>query len=370
MLKILQIYYEPISSGQSTHVLSLTESLVRRGHQVSVILPERLQQNFDNFSYVGATVIPLQINKILWKPEAIIEFLRLIHQENYQIVHVHSQEAGLVARPLARISGAKSIVYTPQTINIRRTRWNKVYSFIERILAMITDKVISVNEVDRLRLIHWDIPSRKVISIPNGIDLHPYIEQPDLSVLRKILKIETQGPVVMQIGRLSPQKNPIAFLEGANLILRDIPNATFVMVGQGPLKEVLEKRINALELDGRIHIIDHQPNAYQLPAAADVVTLTSLWEGTPYSLLEAMAWSKPVAATNVNGCSEVVLDGKTGFLSPPGDFKLWANNVSQLLGDPDCAKDMGKLGRRHLEELYTLQKMVTKVEELYYELLK
>jgi glycosyltransferase involved in cell wall biosynthesis len=369
MLKILQIFYEPIPSGQSTHVLSLTNCLVQKGHRVTLVLPDQLMKEMSIFPTSGAQVVPLPLEKIFWKPAAVAQFIRLIRRGAFQIVHVHSQEAGLVARPLARISGAKAIVYTPQTIDIRQARWSKAYSFVERMLAILTDVVISVNEADRLRLTQWGIPASKVTTIPNGIDLGNYSEPPESRNLRQVLRIDAASPIIMQIGRLAPQKNPLAFIDGAQLVLRIVPEAHFVMVGDGPLKEVLEKRINALKLGERIHIFGHHPDADRLAATANVVTLTSLWEGTPYSLLEAMAWSKPVVATNVNGCKEIVLDSKTGFLSPPGDVQLWAKNVALLLSEPLVAKKMGERGRRHVEEQFTLQNMVSKIEELYYGLI-
>ena len=368
MLKILQVYYEPIPSGQSTHVLALTRCLAQKGHEVSVVLPDRLVQQIDPSFLPAAQIIALPLQKIFWKPDAVFQFARLVARGGYQIVHVHSQEAGLIARPLAKLAGAKSIVYTPQTIDIRQTRWHKVYSFVERFLALFTDKLISVNEADRLRLLQWGIPAKKLVTIPNGIDLDEFSMASPLPDLRRDLEIGSDGPIVMQIGRLAPQKNPLAFVEGARLVLRDIPGAHFVLVGDGPLKEVLENRINGLELGGRIHILGRYPKANLLAASANVMTLTSLWEGTPYSLLEAMAWAIPIATTNVNGCKEVVIDSETGLLSPPGDVQAWAKNVSRLLREPDLAKRMGQRGRRRLEEQYTLQNMVSRIEGLYSEL--
>jgi glycosyltransferase involved in cell wall biosynthesis len=368
MLKILQIFYEPIPAGQSTHVLSLTKHLVRNGHTLSVVLPDRLVQKIDTSSLNGVQLIPLPLEKIFWKPNAVIQFMRLVGRGGYHIVHVHSQEAGLIARPLAKLSGAKTVVYTPQTIDIRQARWSRVYAFVERLLAMLTDKLISVNEIDRLRLIQWGIPSSKVITIPNGIDVD-FSSKPAASPnIRQDFGIGPNSPIVMQVGRLAPQKNPFAFVEGAQLVLREVPDAHFFMVGDGPLKEVLEKRINALELGDRIHVLGRYPDANLLVASANVVTLTSLWEGTPYSLLEAMAWAIPVATTDVNGCKEIVIDSETGLLSPAGDVQLWAMNVARLLREPDLAKSMGERGRGRLEKHFTIQNMVSRVEDLYYEL--
>ena len=99
--------------------------------------------------------------------------------------------------------------------------------------------------------------------------------------------------------------------------------------------------------------------------AADVVTLTSRWEGTPYTLLEAMACSRPVVATAVNGCSDVVVDGGTGFLAPPGDTTAWAGRIVDLLRDPAMAAGMGQRGRSRVEQRFSLREMVARTESLY-----
>jgi glycosyltransferase involved in cell wall biosynthesis len=167
------------------------------------------------------------------------------------------------------------------------------------------------------------------------------------------------------MGRLREQKNPLAFVEGAARVARDRPDVQFVLLGDGPLRAEVEARVRDLDLAACIHLAGWRDDAYRLLAAADVVTLTSRWEGTPYALLEAMAWSLPVVATAVNGCPEVVRDAETGFLVPPGDDIAWAEKVIEVLADPARARAMGRQGRKQVEERFTLQQMVARVEELY-----
>jgi glycosyltransferase involved in cell wall biosynthesis len=103
-------------------------------------------------------------------------------------------------------------------------------------------------------------------------------------------------------------------------------------------------------------------------AEADVVTLTSLWEGTPYSLLEAMASCKPVVTTSVNGCMEIVEDGVTGFSVPVNNPAAWAERVIALVSDPALSTTMGQRGRQRVKENYSVQKMVQKLDVLYSEM--
>lgn len=365
MLKVLLIYYEPIPSGQTTHVLSLARGLDRQKHHITVILPANLQRSVVAFRQAGVTVRPLPLRKVVWPPHAVAAMARLIRREKVDVVHVHGQEAGLLARIIAWVAGARVIVYTPQVIDIRRARWHWLYVLIERALACITDVIVSCSESGRKRLIQWGIPSHKVITIPNSLD--PVLFQKPLGRdgLRRELGLDVNKPLVMQVGRLSAQKAPLAFVEGAALVARERPDAQFVLVGDGPLKDDVVARIQELGLGGSVHLAGWRDRGFRLMPAADIVTLTSLWEGMPYTLLEAMAWSRPVVANNVDGCSELVLEGVNGFLVHPGDVTTWASRVVSLLNNPAQAALMGQKGSEYVEEKFSLQKMIARIESLY-----
>jgi glycosyltransferase involved in cell wall biosynthesis len=364
-LKILQIYYEPQPSGQTTHVLSLVGGLDHEQHDLTVVLPQVLVSSAAAFEQAGAKVIPLPMRKGLWPIYTMRAVIQLIRETDCDIVHVHSQEAGLVARPLAKIAGAPAVLYTPQTVDIRRTRWHRAYTWVEWALAHITDRIISVTEADRRRMLQWGIPAHKTVTIPNGIDLTHFGATVEQKELRSSLGAPTEDPLIIQMGRLREQKDPLSFVDGAAKVLQQRPDAQFVLLGDGPLRSQVEERIRSLDLTRSVHLAGWRDDARRLLAAADVVTLTSRWEGTPYALLEAMAWSRPVVATSVNGCPEVVQEGQTGYLVPSGDTMRWADRVLALLADPAVAAAMGRWGRKRLEERFTLQEMVARIEEVY-----
>jgi glycosyltransferase involved in cell wall biosynthesis len=381
VLGILLIYYEPIPAGQTAHVLSLVRVLDRRRFRVTVVLPAGLDRSIAAFGQAGVEVVPLGLRKLVWSPRAIVALARLIRRQGVDIVHVHSQEAGLLGRAVARMAGARSVIYTPQTIDIRRVRFHWLYVLFERILAYLTDVIVSVNGPDRERLIRWGIPPHKIVTISNGIDLSAFegpapstpvlsqaegVEGPvDAGSLRRALGLDQDRPLVMQVARLSAQKDPLAFVEGAAHVIRERPEAQFALVGEGPLREAVAARIQELELRGHVHLLGWRDEAFRLMPAADVVTLTSRWEGTPYTLLEAMAWSRPVVATAVNGCPDIIVNGGTGFLVPPGDTTAWAGRIVDLLRDPAMAAAMGQQGRRRVEQRFSLREMVARTESLY-----
>lgn len=364
-MRILLVYYEPQPSGQTTHVLSLARGLDPRRYDLTVVLPERLASAAAAFEQTGVRVTPLPVRKVLWRPRALTGLGSLVQEWKPDVVHVHSQEAGLVARPIARLAGARAILYTPQTIDIRRARWQGLYARLERALARLTDTIISVNEADRQRLIQWGIPSNKVVTVPNGIDLAGFDELRDIAELRRALGVDPARPLVLQAGRLSAQKDPLAFVEGAARVLRDHPHAQFAILGDGPLRDAVATRIRELGLERHVHLPGWHTGASRLLAAASVVTLTSRWEGAPYTLLEAMACSRPVVATAVNGCPEIVAAGETGWLFPPGDPAAWAAAVSALLADPERAKAMGLRGRERVQERFSQERMIARMEAHY-----
>jgi len=365
MRKILLVYYEPIPSGQTTHVLSLARGLDPTRYDVTVALPDVLPTCADDFRQAGAKVVPLSMSRVRWKFQAIQTLARMVRREQYDIVHIHSQEAGVVARVVCWLAGARRIFYTPQTIDIRRKLLQPLYQVAEVLLSNLTTCILSVNQADRERLISWGINSRKVVTLPNGLDLQYFRSTQAAVALRRSMNIPEEGPLVMQVGRLAQQKDPAAFVRGAQQVLRVHPGAYFVMVGEGPLQAEINTLICQERLSDRIRLLGRQPDAYQLIDAADVVTLTSLWEGTPYSIMEAMAWRKPVVVTAVNGCRELVVDGQTGFVVESGDSAAWAGRVSLLLDDEALRAQMGESGYQRVREYYSVDHMIATLEKLY-----
>ncbi|NLG70905.1 MAG: glycosyltransferase family 4 protein [Chloroflexi bacterium] len=363
-LRLCCVYYEPRPSGQSEHVLSLVRSLDRQCYAITVVIPDLLAGLKADYEAAGARVVTLPMRKLRWPPAAVRGFTAELRREKPHIVHVHSQEAGLVARPLARLGGARRIVYTPHTINIRSRRWQKMYWQVEKSLSAITDRIISINEADRQTLIQLGIPAEKVTTVYNGVDLErfdPLAPPPaEIDALR-----QNGQALVMQVGRISEQKAPLDFLAGARLVLAQMPDVRFVLVGDGPLLEAVRQQIRTSGLEDRVFALGPRPEAYRYMQAADIITLTSYWEGSPYTLLEAMAWRKPVVATRVNGCPELVLDGETGFLVPPGSPHEWAGRVLLLLRDPHCRRRMGENGRKHLEKNFTIMRMKENLTSIY-----
>jgi glycosyltransferase involved in cell wall biosynthesis len=231
-------------------------------------------------------------------------------------------------------------------------------------IARTTNQIFSVTKVDAERMASWGIPAEKLSVIPNGIDLRLFenLEDHDQSCRR--LSLNPNYPVIMQVGRLNPQKDPEMFIKGANIILHACPQAQLVWIGEGPLYNLVKSEVIAFSLQNNIHLLGRIDQAYRYMAAADIVTLTSRWEGLPYSLLEAMACSKPVVSTAVNGCQELVIDGETGFLV--GVRMHQVKQPYQSTDSKPTACSVDGVSRRIYRNEYSLNEMISQIEQIFY----
>jgi glycosyltransferase involved in cell wall biosynthesis len=210
------------------------------------------------------------------------------------------------------------------------------------------------------------VSPQRVVTIHNGIDMNRQF--PDRETARRALGLDPRRPAVGMVGRLSRQKAPEDFLRVAVLVARKVPATTFVVVGDGPLRSQLEQLAASQGIGASTRFLGFRDDVPLVLAALDVFLLTSLWEGFPLTILEAMATGKPVVATTVSGVPEVVEHGVTGFLTPPKRVEQLATHVVTLLRDSALAQKMGQAGRHRIEKCFTLDQMIAQLTDLYHEL--
>jgi glycosyltransferase involved in cell wall biosynthesis len=185
---------------------------------------------------------------------------------------------------------------------------------------------------------------------------------------RRELGIGAESFLITMVACLKPQKSPLDFLRLADRVSQALPEAEFVLAGDGELRPAVERMITKRGLRGRFHLLGWRRDVPELLWASDLLVLTSRWEGLPRVYPEALAAGLPVVGTRVDGAAEAVQDGETGYLFEPGDIAGMAEAVLSLFQDPERRRRMGEAGRRRVAE-FDIQRLAPAQESLYEELL-
>ncbi|RLF96515.1 hypothetical protein DRN58_09650, partial [Thermococci archaeon] len=239
------------------------------------------------------------------------------------------------------------------------------------ILQKQSDKIIAVsNDIKDALVRKGKIKPNRITVIHNGIDLTDVKFD---TILRQKIKqklgIDNTAQVIGCVGTLKLVKGHKYLIQAMPLILEKYPSTYLILVGDGPLRNDLKRLAEKLKVRERIMFLGYRPDIPKLMNIFDIFILPSLSEGLSNVLLEAMAASKPVIATNVGGNPEVVEDGETGLLVPPKDPQKIAEAVVSLLNDEDRRIRMGKAGLRRVKERFSISKTVREYEKVYHEVL-
>lgn len=249
---------------------------------------------------------------------------------------------------------------------LHSTGWPDGVGRLNRMLTPLTDAFIGVAaEHGRFLVEHERFPAAKVYVIPNGVDVDRFQFSPlDRVALRRILDLDDATPVVGIVAALRHEKNHLLFLRAAALVHAEMPQARFLIVGDGPERDPLERTTRQLGLERAVQFLGTRSDVPQVLSAIDVLALTSHTEANPVSILEAMAVQRPVVATRVGSVAESVEQGVTGYLAPSGDAEGIALRWLELLRDPEKARGMGRAGRELVLQRWSLEGMVEGYQQL------
>lgn len=313
-------------------------------------------------------------NPHLWKDLcAFRQIYRLMRSARFDIVHTHSTKAGLLGRLAARLAGVPVILFTAHgwAFTEGRKYWVRwLLAQIERLSSFASNKLICVSEHDRRTALKFSVASaEKLVTIYNGLAEIAPDHLVDRGHLRRELGIEESARVLTMVGRLAPQKDPIALVEACWTLSWRVPRWHLLIVGDGPLRAQTEQAIRARGLQGQITLLGERNDVPRILAASDIFVLPSRWEGLPLTIIEAMLAELPVVATRVGGVAELVEDAITGLLVPPNDPQALKRALAQLLEEAEVRKRMGEEGRRRALERFTIEHMISQTGQLYGQLL-
>jgi len=298
---------------------------------------------------------------------ALINLYLFIKKNNIGIVHTHSSKAGILGRLAAKLAGVKAIVHTVHGWSFHDYQpvfLRKLFILLERFTALFTDKLIVTSYYDQAKGLKNRIGTQAKYSlIRYGIDYAEFNIN-DFSVRRE-LGLNSNDLVVGMIACFKPQKCPQDFIKLACLVTRSSLKVKFVLVGDGILRPKIERLISRFNLEQNVILTGWRRDIPRVLSAFDVFVLTSLWEGLPITVLEAMAAGKAVIATDTGGIREVVSQGKTGFLVQPHDLEGLAKKLISLLIENELRMRIGSLAQESLKYDFIVNNMINNTELLY-----
>ncbi len=403
-MKIVRIIARLNVGGPARHVVWLNQALQGDEFQ-SVLLTGRVPEGEEDMSYFAEqhSVKPIFIEEMsrelstkdiisLWK------VYRYFLEEKPDIIHTHTAKAGSVGRAagfLYRWLTVKTLIGKPRQVKIIHTFHGhifhgyygnlktKVFLFIEKSLAKLaTHKIIVISKQQR-KEIHDDFGVGKNSQfeiVPLGIDLKTFENwREKKESLRKEIDAKEDEVLIGLVGRLTEVKNHNLFLEVARLFKQrkkeDFPNVKFVIIGDGHLRSELENKVEEEKLSDIVKFLGNRNDAEVFYAGLDIVALTSVNEGTPLSLIEAMANEKPVISTLVGGVVDLL--GKTS--SEENSFAIYERGIGvktndsegffqgllYLLKNEKLRLDLSKNGKKFVLETYDKNRLVSDIKHLY-----
>ncbi len=370
-----------IVGGAQQNTMEICAYLNPRRYAAQIISGAQTGPEGEIISEVQKRQIPLTIlPDLVREPHLAKDFAvlrKMVHifrTHKAHIVHTHSSKAGILGRWAAKIAGVPVIIHTVHGWghNVQRSFIKRaLFTFLERISARISDKLIVVSYLNEQKGNQDRIGTKELYTtIHSCINIKDFTDPgKDIRALKQQLGINPEAPVVGTVGRLSRQKNPLDFVRVAAAVKKIHPPAQFIFVGDGPLRAETENLIRQLHLTNDVFLPGLRSDVAALLGCMDVFILTSLWEGLPRVIPQALAAGLPVVANAVDGVCEVIKDGENGFLTDPHNVALMAKKVARLLENASLRRDMAGRGRSLVEQEFSVWQMMIKIESLYEALL-
>lgn len=268
---------------------------------------------------------------------ALVEIYCFIKKNKIQIVHTHSSKAGILGRLAAKLAKTPVILHTVHGWSFNSYQLKSIkylYILLERICAVFTTKLIVVSRFDQEAGLKNSIGRKnQYVLIRYGVDVQVFKDAGKRINARESLGLKGAGLVVGMVACFKPQKAPLDFIELAGLMKNDFPETKFVLVGDGRLRKKIEARIKRLNLGKQVILTGWREDISLILSGLDVFVLTSLWEGLPIAVLEAMAAGVALVATDTGGIGEIVVNGTTGYLVKPRDIPAMRNRLGDLLNN-------------------------------------
>jgi glycosyltransferase involved in cell wall biosynthesis len=385
-LKILRIITRLNIGGPARHVTLLNAGLQERRHQTLLIhgvVPagEAPLAAVSIGLGIAAVQQPHLVPRISLVNDlrAFGALVAAIFRQSPDVVHTHTAKAGALGRLAALLYNSTRrrrrrcfVVHTYHG-NVFEGYFhpvaNRAIRLTERALALATDRIVTVSPSQQRDIVErFAIAAKpKTAIVRLGLDLESLLQLPAQcpASFRAALDVEPDDIVVGSFGRMVAIKDLPTLVRAFALALQRNPKLQLVMAGDGPMRPAVEALVEQLRIGKRVHLLGWTDDLPRLYATIDICALASLNEGTPVTVIEAMAAGKPTVATAVGGMSDMVEHEVTGLLVPPRNVDALAAAIHCLAADRGRRQRMGEAARKRATAMYSLGRLVTDVEELY-----
>ena len=366
-MKLLHILHTEAAAGwggQEIRVLQETRLLLERGHRVSLVCQAEspLEERARSISNSRFHLIPISMKSALslW---VFLTLYRYVSKNNLDVIHTHSSVDSWLGGVVGKLSGVPVIRTRHVSLPVNDFFPNHLlYSYIpQRILTsgnMISDIVKQVRCVD----------SNKVVSISAGVDLRKFDSGISGEKIREELKVDSNQILIGKIGVVRGWKGHNYFLEAIPLILKKIPYAKFVIVGDGPGFKEIKSKVKLAGIENKVDLLGHREDVPEIMAALDVQVLASFaGEGTPQVIPQAFAMKTPVVATKIASIPDLLGQGERGILIEPENALSLAEGVLKLIRNPDIAKRLVENAYSFCLKELTVDKMMDSTIAIYEE---
>jgi len=383
--RIARVSTRPAVGGAAAHVALLVKHL--RAPDFPTLLlsgrPERGEGDFYKLRAPGEKR-PLEIHSLRREPDfgrdarALRDLVRHFRAFQPDLVDTHLSKAGILGRFAARLAHIPHSMHTFHVNIFDGYGWNSpqraLYLKLEQVFARGTDRLICLSDGLGEELFRLGIgEKRQWRTIRLGLELESFDadeaeREADRARLRCELRLEPRAPLVGVVSRLAPVKGVKFLLDAVPRVLEEVPAAQFLIAGDGPSREKLEVQSRALGLESRVHFLGMRADVAAIYRALDCLVLPSLQEGTPVSLVEALAARTPVVASDVGGVSLLIQHERSGLLVPPRDSSALASAIVRVLCSPSQSQMWARNGRELVSREWSAARLIEDHRALYGEL--
>lgn len=299
--------------------------------------------------------------------QVLVDLLEVCRRERVAIWHAHDYKSNLFGLLLRRHWPMRLVT----TVHgwVERTWRTPLYYAIDRITLPRYERVLCVSPDLRSQCLSYGVPESRCVLVENGIDTGQYVRRIGVSEAKQRLGLPSDRPVIGAVGRLSPEKGFDLLIRAVNLLLRDGLDVTLIIAGEGGQRPALEAFVAALGLGDRVRLLGYCAKTTTLYEALDVFALSSLREGLPNVLLEAMAMEVSVVATRIAGIPRLIRHQENGLLVEAGSVEGLAEALACLLGDGPMRTRLQQAGRETVETSFSFEARMQKIRAIYDEMM-